>query len=469
MLARLPLRVRLAAAFALAMTILLAATGLFVYFRLESALDGTLNAGLRTRARDLASLVKQAEPGLADTESTGLLEPDDGYAQVFTTGGSVVDASPQLGSGRLLDPAQLERAASGPILVDRGPIGADDEASRVLGIPVVSQNTRLVVAVSASLEPREEALGGLRTQLLIGGPLALILASLAGYGLAAAALRPVESMRARAARISGSEPGQRLPVPAADDEIRRLGLTLNDMLDRIESTLRRERRFAADASHELRTPLALLRTELELAGRRERTRDELVAVVQSATEETERLTKLAEDLLVLARADDGRLHIRHEAISVRPLLEDAANRFAARAQEAGRAIVVDATDVTLHGDRLRLEQALDNLLDNALRYGAGQVQLSTVAGDEVRLHVRDDGPGFDPAFIPRAFERFTRADEARGKGGTGLGLAIVDAIARAHGGSAGTANRVPHGANVWIALPLVASNKKTHASATPAR
>ena len=167
-----------------------------------------------------------------------------------------------------------------------------------------------------------------------------MLATLAGYLLAGAALRPVEAMRRRAAAITAATPGSRLPVPAANDEIARLAETLNDMLGRLEAALRHEQRFVSDASHELRTPLALLRTELELALRRTRTHDELEAAVRSAAEETERLTRLAEDLLLVARADHGELPVRRERIHARELLERVASRFAGRAAELGRTVSV---------------------------------------------------------------------------------------------------------------------------------
>jgi two-component system OmpR family sensor kinase len=452
-LARLPIRVRLTAAFALVMAIVLAVTGLFLYVRLESALDGTLEDGLRSRAQDVASLVRQSGSGLSEGVSTGLLERGESYAQVLTLGGRVLDTTPQLGTEPLLEPGQLARARRGPIMVDRGPIGASDDRSRVLALPISAQGRRLIVAVGTTLDTRDEALAGLRTQLFIGGPLALLVASVAGYGLAAFALRPVESMRVRAARIRGV-PDQRLPVPPADDEIRRLGDTLNEMLDRIASTMRRERRFVADASHELRTPLAMLRAELELAGRRERTYEELAEAVHSATEETERLSQLAEDLLVLAHADEGRLPVQREPLSVADLLEHTVRRFRSRADSLGRAIVVEPSGETIEGDRLRLEQALGNLVDNALRHGAGTVWLrASTAPGQIRLHITDHGPGFPAEFLPHAFERFARADEARTRGGSGLGLSIVAVIAEAHGGAADAANRDEGGAEVWILLP----------------
>jgi signal transduction histidine kinase len=372
----------------------------------------------------------------------------------------VIDSSPAVGDQRLLAAAQVERARQEPLLFDRGPIGNEDDPSRVLALPVDAQASRVLVAVGTSLEARGEALEELQTQLLIGLPLALLLASIAGYALTGAALRPVESMRRRAAGISGGDPGQRLPVPEPHDEIRRLGETLNEMLGRIEATIRRERRFVADASHELRSPLAMLRTELELAGRRERTREELAEALRSAGEETERLSRLADDLLILARAEDGRLPVQPENVPANELLERAASRFVGRAHDAGREITVEPSEETVRGDRLRLEQALGNLVDNALRHGAGNVILHAVEDtSEVELHVIDEGAGFPAGFLPHAFDRFARANEARGGSGSGLGLSIVDVIARAHGGSAHVVNRNGGGVDAWIAVPIGAQDQ----------
>ncbi len=277
--------------------------------------------------------------------------------------------------------------------------------------------------------------------------------ALAGYGLAAGALRPVEAMRRRATAVTAARPG-RLPVPPARDEISRLAVTLNDMLERLQLSFEHERRFVADASHELRTPLALLRAELELALRRPRSHDELEEAVRSAAEETERLSRLAEDLLLIARADQGALPVRPERVPAAEVLATVAARFETRAREHGREVRYEETDVVLDADPVRVEQALGNLVDNALAYGAGPVVLYAADADGlVGLHVVDEGGGFPDGFVERAFDRFSRADEARGRGGTGLGLSIVDLVARAHGGSAGAQNRPGGGADVWIAVP----------------
>ena len=324
---------------------------------------------------------------------------------------------------------------------------------RLLAVPVAAQDERLVVIVGASLEPRADALSDLEAQLFFGGPIALLLASIAGYVLAAAALRPVERMGERAATISAASPGRRLPVPRADDEISRLGGRLNDMLARLEAALERERALVSNASHELRTPLALLKTEIELALDEPESAPALAAALRSAGEETDRLAQLADDLLLLASVDSGELPLRRTLVPIAELLDAIATRFRRRAADAGRTIEVAAPrDLVALVDRRRLEQALANLVENGLRHGSGTVRLEAA---EVRgglvVHVTDQGRGFPPQFREVAFERFSRADGSRA--GAGLGLAIVAAIAHAHGGTATASNTPAGGADVALTVP----------------
>jgi signal transduction histidine kinase len=260
-------------------------------------------------------------------------------------------------------------------------------------------------------------------------------------------------LRRRAEAVTPGEPSK-LPVPPAGDEITRLALTLNDMLARLQAAVEHERRFVADASHELRTPLALLRTELDLALRRPRSREELEDALRSAADETQRLSRLADDLLLIARADQGQIPTRREVFAARDLLADVALRFANRASSLGRELRVEETDLYVDADPLRAGQALVNLVDNALTHGAGPVVLSArKRGELVEFHVGDSGPGIPPEFRERAFDRFSRADEARSRGGSGLGLSIVELVAVAHGGEVGVSDSPSGGADVWISLP----------------
>jgi signal transduction histidine kinase len=453
---RLPIRLRVTLAFTAAMALVLVAVGLFLYFRLEARLDESIDNGLRSRAGEVSALARTPERTLGGAHNASLIEPAESFAQVLTPAGRIVDSTPQLQDRPVLSRSELAQAAASPTFFERSGLPGIDATARLLAAPIDTPSGKLIVAVGSSLGDRNDAVAGLAKLLLIGGPIALLLASLAGYVAAGAALRPVDQMRRRAAAISASGPEERLPVPAARDELQRLGLTLNEMLTRIDSTLERERRFVDDASHELRTPLTLHKTELELALRHGESEEELRAAVASGLEEVDRLVQLAEDLLIVARSEGGTLALAVEPVPADDLLGGVAERFRARASEAGRELVVDGhAGLVAEGDRLRLEQALTSMVDNALRHGGGEVRLWAAAdGGAVRLHVSDRGAGFPPGFMPRAFERFSRADAARGQGGTGLGLAIVETIALAHGGRAGTEND-PNGggADVWIEIP----------------
>jgi signal transduction histidine kinase len=334
--------------------------------------------------------------------------------------------------------------------------------ARLIARPV-SRGGSIIVA-GTTLKDRERANESLVRALLIGVPIALLLATITAIALIGGALRPVEQMRRRAATISAGEADARLPLPEAHDEVRRLGETLNEMLARLQRAFERERSFVADASHELRTPLAILSAELELAARRDRTNAELQAAVASAAEEVERLTKLAEDLLVLARADNRGVPVRPETQSLEPLVREVAAAFAQRA--GTREIEVEvAADLEASVDAERIRQALGNLVDNALAHGEGEVRMSAQRlNGTVELHVRDQGAGFPDQFIGHAFERFTRGDASRARGGAGLGLAIVDAIARGHGGSAHARN-TSDGSDVWLELPAQSPSPPSSGSA----
>jgi signal transduction histidine kinase len=448
----LPIRLRLTLPFALAMAVVLAAAGAFVFFRVGSALLAGVDQTLRAQAGEAVPRVEQGKT-LIDTDA-----PDGAaVAQLLTASGRLVATTPA-NLAPLIDGRRRRGVLAGKTLR----VSLDDVPGlpgdwRVLALPVTVGGAHEVLVLGRSLAPRRETLHHLRFEFLVTAPAVLLLAILAGYLLAGASLRPVEAMRRRAEAVTASTPGSRLPVPAARDEVSRLAETLNDMLARLEAAFARERRFVADASHELRTPLALLRTELELALRRPRSADELEQALRSAADETERLTRLAEDLLLIARSDQGSLPVRREPLSAHDLLAGVADRFAGRAERLGRTVAVEPGDDTiLDADPIRLEQAIGNLVDNALIHGRGTVRLSAVRRPgRVELHVTDEGTGFNPEFAARAFDRFSRADDARSTGGTGLGLAIVELIATAHGGTAGVANRDGGGADVWLALDAV--------------
>jgi two-component system, OmpR family, sensor kinase len=448
---RLPIRVRLTIAFAGVLTAVLGAGGLVLYTEFEHDLDDVIDRDLNARAADMAALVSEGrDPGRALSESGERL------AQIYAPSGRLLATTTAFAGRRALTGRQVRDASHERLRIDRADTPIGD--ARLRAVPTSGgDGAPVVIAVGQPLAQTDSALDRLRDLLLIAGPLALLLATYAGYQVAGAALRPVERMRSRAEQITEHDTAERLPVPDTSDEIEALGHTFNELLGRLDAALARERRLLSDASHELRTPLSVLRTEVQLALRGDRDARELRGALESVGQETERLSRLAQDLLVLARADQGRLPIRGEPLDAGELLEAAARRAEAAAGAAGRRVVAehsaDGGAVAL-ADPDRAAQALDNLVANALAYGRGEVRLSAreVEG-QVELHVADRGDGFPPELLERAFDRFSRGDPGRAGQGTGLGLAIVDAIARAHGGRAGAHNLPAGGADVWISLP----------------
>lgn len=442
-LARIPIRAKLTLVFSGAIAAMLAVIGVAIYFHFKSGLDADLNSALRARVGDLATLARD-QPRERFEPGRPLVAREASFAQILDLRGRVVESSPRLAGAPLISVRELERTRSGPVFFQRG------EQSRLLAERLSSP--RLVVVAGVSLDQRERAMETLAGGLLVGGPLALALVSALGYALASRALAPVEEMRQQAELMSASSSGARLSMPVPDDELHRLGATLNGLIERMERALQRERAFTADASHELRTPLTILKAEIEVALRRNASVDDLRAALESAGEETNRLIRLADDLLVLARSDEGALPIRRAEVDVRALLKGVADRFELR----HGTISVDApVALNITADGERVERAVANLVENAIRHGSPEVELSGVAESRhVELHVRDRGDGFPSEFLPRAFDRFSRAAPQRNSPGAGLGLAIAEAIARAHGGVARAANRTDGpGADVWITLP----------------
>jgi signal transduction histidine kinase len=428
-----PIRLRLTVSFAIIGSLLLLAGAATMYYRLRSELDAGLDAGLRGRSADITVLMRSADGA---SSIARLPASDETIAQVLDTRGRVLDSTRTLAGSSALTPVQLAGALRRPTFIDHPSLRGTDEKIRLLARSVDIGGRRRIVVVGATLESRNDALAGLRREFLIGLPLAVLLATAGAFVVTSAALRPVGELRRGAEAITRTGPGARLAEPRARDEIGDLARTLNAMLARLEAAGEHERRFVADASHELRAPLALVQSEIEvtLSG------PQRLATYRRALLQAERevagLAQLSNDLLLLARADEDRLPLRRELVEPRAILESLARRFARRAGADGRAIrVARADDGAIDVDRLRAEQALANLVENALRHGSGDIELvARRAQGTVELAVRDGGRGMPESFVARAFERFARADAARTGPGAGLGLAIVDLIARAHDG-----------------------------------
>ncbi len=441
-----PLRVQLTAAFASVIAIVLAATGLLIYAKFSSDFDVRTDRELEERE---ATIERLAHEGRAPESIVSLA--GEAYVQVYGASGVVLASSEKLQGGRLLSPATARRALSRAVVGDH-PVPGDGEGARVRAFPIDGNR---VAAIGEPLEERSEELGGLALLLGVALPAALLLASAAGYVVARSALRPVDRMRQQASTIGDGDLTQRLPVPGTRDELDRLAVTLNELLDRLAGALERERRMIGDASHELRTPISVLRTRIDVALRSPASEDELRGVLEATGRDARRLSRLADDLILLARADQGRLPLRPEPVELRTALEESAARITTAEASPPGAIVVlpsDGDGAVALADPDRLAQALDNLVINAVRYGAAPVEIdAAVDGDQLHIRVRDHGGGFPADFLPHALERFSQA-QLTGSG-TGLGLAIVDAVMRAQGGGVRVENAEGGGALATLTIP----------------
>lgn len=452
-LRRVPIVLRLVLAVAAVMTLVLTVAAGFVYWRVEFALDRQLDGDLGSYGADLTRALSEHGPVPRG--------PAGSAYQILTPGGRIVQASPELTAERLLTATDLAAVDRGSTV--RRDVGAllpaDPAALRVRATGARPGGRPLIVVAAMERGHRDEALRELLAQLAIAAGLTLLASSLVGYRVARAALGPVERYRRSAADLAGHTAGARLPVPAdRDDELTRLGHTLNGMLDRLQAAAERERRFLADASHELRTPLTVLRAEIDVALHRPRTAAELTATLSSVDTEVQRLIDLSNALLDLEELG-GKEHIDRLPVDLGDLLRSTADRHRAAADRVHRVVTYDVASgpgTTVRIDPRWIRPALDNLIDNALRHGAGPVHITATARDSrLRLSVSDQGDGFPPGFLPRAFDRFSRAAPGRTSPGSGLGLAFVAAVAASHGGTAHAENG-PDGAVVTLDIPCSA-------------
>jgi signal transduction histidine kinase len=421
---------------------------------LSRQLDGTVTDSVLSTARQVATEV--TTEGVNRREMVGILgSRDAAISQVVADSGLVVARS-QEATGRP------------PLIADRPPPGAEVIRTEYLDLPGQSGEFRIAAVgvngpdggytvISARsmdfvTEPTE------RLALLVSAAFVVLLAvaALAVHRATGAALRPVERMRRTVADISTRDLADRVTPPPGRDEVHRLALTLNELLERLASAQSAQRRFVADASHELRSPLSTITTAVAVAGRHPETVDtaELLPLIDR---ETERLRGLVDDLLLLARTDDTTDRLAQSEVDLDDLVHAEAQRLRACTTLE---IEVRATPVKVRGDEAQLRRAVRNLVDNAQEHATARIRLSTtIDGDQAVVEVCDDGPGIAPEDRTRVFERFVRADSARDRahGGAGLGLSIVAGIVGRHGGGAACEDPVDGypGARMVLTLPAV--------------
>lgn len=441
-----PIRIRLTAVFAVVVAIALSLTGVVVYLVFRQGVDARIDEELADRQGQLV-LLARGDPD----PRTLLARAGEHLLQIYRADGTPVATTAQLDSGRLVSAADVRRAVTSPVMLTRPRLPDLSDGVRIRVFPIPGGR---VAAIAEPRDDREQSLHRLAVVLGLALPLALLAASIAGYRVAGAALRPVEAMRAQAAAIGTGNLHGRLEAPGTRDELDRLALTLNDLLERLERAVEQERRIVADASHELRTPVSVLLTRLDVALRRNLDRDQLMQVLNEARGDAHRLARLAEDLLLLAQADQGGLPIRPGLVEVHDLLESAVTRNTPRA--AGRVIRI-GTEVpggaVVLADPDRTAQIMDNLITNSILHGAGDIEVDAEMSDgHVTVRVRDHGGGYPRRFLPHAFDRFAQGPGVRQGGG--LGLAIVSALVTAQGGTVSAGNHADGGAVTAFTIPL---------------
>jgi heavy metal sensor kinase len=461
-------RARLVLSFTLLTAVVTALVAAWVFQSSAEALRDDTDRLLRDRAYVLSKSVTPMAMRLApwmeaflETDKIGL------RVQVVDPNGTVLTQSANLKETLPLSDSARDAATTNMSSFTETLKMKDGTLVRLASVPVTtfrdSQSAVIGFAQVALPETaRDERLHAVLTRLLGAVMAATFVAWLLAHVLAKAWLRSVDAAAESAHRIgSGETLRERLFVPSDEDEVARLARAFNELLDKLESAHGTQQRFLADASHELRTPLTVLRGEIEVALRRERPAEEYREVLESSREEIERLTKLTENLLSLARSDAGESIATREAVDVSALCGRVRDALAAQAEAKRIALSVDAAEpICVNGDAVALERVCLNLTENAIRYTpAGEsVMLRVIAeGNEAVLTVTDTGPGIGAEHLPHLFERFYRVDKARARehGGAGLGLAIVEALVKAHGGTVAVASVVGHGTTFTVQLPLM--------------
>lgn len=452
------------------LTLILGGFGIAIYLYLSRSLVMTIDESLATQVERIERQMAMAsgEDGTHRIEEhETLLQITPHVTQIIDDYGRIADemvASPR-------DRLEVDLAA-----LKRLPVGKTDFSSITTPagefLRVATRRVRdhegpgtYFIRLGQSLEALRIARRRLIVVLLLTMPVALLLGSIGGLVLANQALRPVDRITRTAERIGGGDLTERVPAPARMDELGRLAATFNQMIARLQAAFERQKQFTSDASHEMRTPLAIMRGDIEITLRRERSREEYQQVLTSTLEEIIRLSRLVEDLLMLARADVGKIELQCGQVNLTQLCREVTEYIAPLAHQREQFLTftsVGEEDIHLNADAHRLKQLLLNLVDNAIKYteprGTIGVSLAVEEGSAV-LRVADNGRGISAEDLPRVFDRFFRRSgmaSDRSAPGIGLGLSIVKWIVEAHGGKIDVQSALGQGTEFIVRLPLSA-------------
>jgi heavy metal sensor kinase len=426
---------------------------------LRADLTRGLDATLASRASQISLQLQTGNfEDTGDASALAALPKASDLAQILSGDGRVLQASGNPKSDAPLVSASILKAARTTAIHRTVPVGSGGEPYRVLAIPLGSSRSVLVVA--SSMENVENATQRLLIQLAFAIPVAVALSAIGGYLLTRRALGPVDRMTQAAAAIGADDIGARLDVPATEDEVGRLGRTLNQMLVRLHGAIEQQRRFTADASHELRTPLSIMRSELDVAIRSSQTSKSSRAVLESARDEVSRMAHIVEDLMTLARIDEGAHPLARARVDLSMLSQDVTERFKRSANDKKITTSFDGEPVLVLVDEALFGQLLTNMIDNAVKYTpeGGSIAVSVSKNGRVaRVAVQNSGSTISEEDRRRVFDRFYRTDKARSrsKGGAGLGLSISKWIAEAHGGTITVQSDPAVGTTFIVSLPLV--------------
>jgi heavy metal sensor kinase len=463
----LPIRARLTLWYVGLLAVILIVVGAFLLVRLQTGLLDGVDQNLDDRASEVAIDLQGGDRSFESLNASSLRALSRGAfaAQVESMSGRVLlSTDDPTGRQPMIDPAvRAQVLRGGPVrLTSR--LGPERARFRVLAVPYPHRGSTDVLVVARSLVDVDESARRLRLLLILAVPVAVAVAGAGGWMLARKALLPVGRMTSKAGLISADRLQERLAVPRSRDELGRLAATLNGMLDRIERGVQEQQRLVADASHELRTPLAVMRSEIDVWLRAPALPTQAREALESVGEEVERMSRILDNLLTLARIDEGRLDLLCAPQRLDELVSEVVGKLRPIAQAKGIALEVGGEDAEVLADGPRFELVITNLVDNAIKYtGPGGKVRVLLWRDrrEAGVTVSDTGPGIREDALPHLFDRFYRADAARSRagGGSGLGLAICREIVTAHGGRLWAASELGAGSSFSLAMPLAGNTR----------
>ncbi len=454
---KLPIRVRLTAWYALLLAAIIVGLSTFLVLQLRADLEETIERDVRGGSVQIARGYALEGPRDFRDVSNTVLSQGSSVAQVVAPGGRVLVSYGGPVSRRLVVPKEvIARALGGERQTLTLRLG--EPRFRAVVVPVRRRGQQRVLVVAESLRQVDESVERVLLLLLLALPAALAATAVGGWWLARKALRPVERMTSQANEIGIDRLHERIELPRAQDEIGQLAVTLNAMLDRLELGVDEKHRLITDASHELRTPLAAMRAELDVSLMDDGLSPAAREVLESAREEVDRMSRIVGNLLTLARVDEGRLELLTTQINLADAIDAAVGPLRPLAVAKGLHLEVNGGSYEADADAQRLHQALTNLIENAIKFSGpgGEVRVSAwQRNGEVGVTVADTGPGVPADARERVFDRFYRADQARGRdgSGSGLGLSICREVADAHGGRIWVDSKEGEGSAFSIALP----------------